>query len=179
MVGAAPDGCAPTIIRTYVRGDNYEEYPAEIETAWRIDPADRASIGTPDGIVDGPCASAVTIATASDEAAAVLCADGTMATTADAGATWSTPLAVAGAQSLDAVEGGWLVARLGGFACAGVGLAIVSSDGATAAESGCVPVSGALESLAGEVAVSVGGDTWWVWAGDALVRSTDRGATWG
>lgn len=178
MVAAAPDSCAPTIIRTYVRGDNYEEYPAEIETAWRIDPADRASIGTPDGIVDAPCGSIATIATASDASAAVLCVDGTMSTTADTGASWSAPLEVAGAQSLDAVEGGWLVARLGGSTCAGVGLAVVDPGGTTATEAGCVPVSGELESFAGEVAVSAGGGTWWVWVADALVRSTDGGATW-
>lgn len=179
MVGAAADTCAPTIIRTYVAGDNYEEYPAEIATAWRIDPADRARVGTPSGAVDAPCATgAIAIAPSSDSAAAVLCADGTVATTADAGAAWSTPVEVAGAQALAPTSGGYVVARLGGSACAGVGLVVLSSEGAVVGESGCVSVTGALESFAGQVAVSDGGGTWWVWVGESLVRSADRGATW-
>ncbi len=183
MVGAAAESCAPTLIRTYVRGDNYEEYPAEIGTAWHIDPADRARVVAPDGAVDAPCAAAVAVAPENDSVAAVLCADGTVSTTADAGVTWRAPVAVAGAQSIDAVEGGFLVARLGGTACAGVGLALVGAGpddtAATVADAGCMPVAGDLAALAGQVAVSGGDGAWWVWAGDVLARSTDRGATWG
>lgn len=183
MVGVAADSCAPTLIRTYVRGDNYEEYPADVGTAWHIDPADRAQVVTPDGAVAAPCASAVAVAPDGDESAAVLCADGTVSTTTDAGVTWSAPVDVSGAQSIDAVDGGYLVVRLGGTACAGVGLSLVGAGAddtaATVAESGCVPVSGDLAALAGQVAVSGVDGAWWVWAGDMLARSTDRGATWG
>lgn len=179
MVGAAPDGCEPTLIRTYVAGDNYEDYPAEVAAAWHVDPADRASVNAPGGVVEAPCAAVVAIAAASDVAAAVLCADGSVSTTADAGAAWSTPVAVAGAQALAPTDGGFVVARLGGTACAGVGIAIVDAAGAGATDSGCLPVPGELSALAGQVAVSDGEGTLWLWAGEALVRSTDRGATWG
>lgn len=179
MVGAAPDGCEPTLIRTYVAGDNYEDYPAEVAAAWHVDPADRASVNAPGGVVEAPCAAVVAIAAASDAAAAVLCADGTMATTTDAGAAWSTPVAVAGAQAVAPTSGGYVVARLGGTSCTGVGIAVVDADGASATESGCLSVSGDLASLAGQIAVSDGDGTLWLWAGEALARSTDRGATWG
>lgn len=182
MVGAGADGCAPTLIRTYVRGDNYEDYPAEVGTAWHIDPADRARVVAPAGAVDGPCADgagALAVAPSNDESAAVLCSDGTISTTTDAGAAWSTPVAVAGAQALTTTEGGFLVARLGGSACAGLGLVIVDADGALVGDSGCLPLSGDLTALAGQVAVSDGGGTWWAWVGESLVRSGDRGATWG
>lgn len=183
MVGAAADSCAPTLIRTYVRGDNYEEYPADVGTAWHIDPADRAQVVTPDGSVAAPCASAVAVAPDGDESAAVLCADGTLSTTTDAGATWSAPADVAGGQSIDAVDGGYLVARLGGTPCAGVAIGVVSpgadDTSVTIAEAGCVPLSGDLAALAGRVAISGSEGAWWVWAGDTVARSTDRGATWG
>lgn len=183
MVGAAPDGCEPTLIRTYVAGDNYEDYPAEVATVWHIDPADRAQVGTPDSVVDAPCGVVIAVAPESDSSAAVLCADGTVSTTTDAGVTWSAPVDVSGAQSIDAVDGGYLVARLGGTACAGVGLSLVGAGAddtaAMVAESGCVPVAGDLTALAGQVAVSGVDGAWWVWAGDVLARSTDRGATWG
>lgn len=179
MVGAAPDGCEPTLIRTYVAGDNYEDYPAEVAAAWHIDPADRASVNAPGGVVEAPCAAVVAIAAASDVAAAVLCADGTIATTTDAGAVWSTPLAVAGAQALAPTSGGYVVARLGGSSCEGVGLSLVDTAGSSATDSGCLPVPRDLASLAGQVAVSDGDGTLWLWAGEALARSADRGATWG
>ncbi|GAA1701699.1 hypothetical protein GCM10009792_22540 [Microcella alkalica] len=179
MVGAAADDCTPTLIRTYVAGDNYADYPAEVVSAWHVDPADRALVNAPGGAVEAPCAAVVAVAAASDVAAAVLCADGSVSTTTDAGAAWSTPVAVAGAQALAPTDGGFVVARLGGTACEGVGVAIVDAAGAGATDTGCLPVPRDPATLAGQVAVSDGGGTLWLWAGEAVVRSTDRGATWG
>ena len=44
--------------------------------------------------------------------------------------------------------------------------------------SGCFPTAADPESLAGNIAVSEGAGTLWLWAGDALVRSSDGSTTW-
>ena len=84
-------------------GADWETVPEELAGSWYLDPADRASVHTPEGPRPGPCAGALQVASSDAAIAAVLCDDVTVHVTVDAGVTW---LAVdVGAIVRDDVEG--------------------------------------------------------------------------
>lgn len=177
MVTLTAEGCSPAFVRSYVSGDNYGVYPDELPGMWFVDPTDRSVLHAPAvGTVAVPCDSVITVAPADASSAAVLCSDQTVAVTSDSGASWGPRVEVPGAQTVAAVAGGFTVAAVGAPACAGVQLSVLAGGGVE--ESGCVVVDVAPESLVGEVAVSEAAGTIWVWAGAALVRSSDGGVSW-
>jgi hypothetical protein len=123
-----------------------------------------------------PCDSVVSLAPNTDTAAAVLCADGRLFTTADAAVTWSAPATFAGAIALAPATTGYLVVSAGRPECAGAQLLTVT-DALASTVVGCYAMSTPATALPGTVAVSEAAGAIWLWAGDQLVRSTDAGAT--
>ncbi|TFD66499.1 hypothetical protein E3T47_08475 [Cryobacterium ruanii] len=199
MLGFAQADCSAQVVRTFVGGDNYASADDELDTAWYVDPADRAELHGPDGVQTAPCDAVVALAPgASADAAAVLCADARIFTTADAAASWSAPLTVPGALTLTATPGGYLALAAGPApvttqptatpapaTCLGLGVIDVSVDPADpagapiASATGCYVTDEAPAALAGNIAVSVADDdTVWLWIGDLTLRSTDAGQTW-
>lgn len=199
MLGFAQADCSAQVVRTFVGGDNYASADDELDTAWYVDPADRTEVHGPDGVQIAPCDAVVALAPgASADAAAVLCADARIFTTADAAASWSAPLTVPGALTLTATPGGYLALAAGPApvttqptaapapaTCPGLGVIDVSVDPAdpagapTAIATGCYVTDEAPAALAGNIAVSVADDdTLWLWIGDLTLRSTDAGRTW-
>lgn len=179
IVGLGAEECAPTLVRTYVGGEDWAEYPDEVGSAWYI--ADEgAGVHAPGGDVQAPCpAGVVALSVSRTDAAAALCRDGGVASTVDGGATWGAVTAIAGAQALAPQPDGYLAAVLGSEGCAGI--AIMTLDAAAAAPTmvGCRESGANSAELAGRIALSESGDgTLWLWAGDDLARSADRGATW-
>lgn len=179
IVGLATDDCSASLVRTYVGGIDWADYPEEVGSAWFI--ADGgAGVHAPGGIVQPACAAgAVAISVSGTTSAAALCADGSVAATVDGGSTWSAPSALPGVQALAPGTDGYLAAVLGGEGCAGVAIVALDRSGAAPTPVGCRPASGDASSLAGLIALSESSDgTLWLWAGDEVVRSEDRGATW-
>jgi hypothetical protein len=175
---ALDDDCAPTVVRTYVAGDNYELYPSDLVGLWHIDPADRAAVQAPSGRVSAPCASVVGLAVRTEAEAAVLCADGVGFVTIDGGIGWSAPLVVAGAQSIGTGPDGYVVGALARPECAGVLMVPIEPAGAILDARGCLAVEATPEALVGQIAIDDGDGALWAWVGDRVARSFDGGATW-
>jgi hypothetical protein len=180
MVGLAQAGCAPQFVKTFIAGDNYASYPKELDSAWYVDPANRARVHSPAGDQSAPCEVVVALASRDPKAAAVLCAKGQFFATTDAAATWSKSVALPGAIALTATGSGYLVASAGRADCTGVQVVALTDDLALAqTHSGCYPLVQPVEAnLPGNVAVSAADATIWLWVGDKLVRSSDNGTTW-
>ncbi|MDJ0376949.1 hypothetical protein [Cryobacterium sp. PH31-L1] len=183
FVGLADEDCAPQFVKTFVGGENYSSYPDELDVAWYIDPADRATVHGPDGLATAPCDAVVTVAPGLGDAdsAAVLCADGRLFSTTDAAATWSQPVTVAGMVTLTATTTGYLAVATTSSTtptdCIGVDLVALTAD-LVPTVTGCYPTEQTPAALAGNVAVAAADDTLWLWIGDATLRSTDSGRTW-
>ncbi|MFB6609731.1 hypothetical protein ACFCVO_05400 [Agromyces sp. NPDC056379] len=178
MLGLAVEGCTPTFERSFVGGAAWEAAPGEAASSWYVDASNRGVLHTPTGDRSAPCAAAVQIAVVDQLAAGVLCDDGTLHATADAGVNWMPPISMPGAGAIAAGGSGYLVVDLHPDECAGARLIEVSiavgglSHGAAGA---CLTATAA----AGEVAISTAADgTTWLWAGDALGRTDDGGTTW-
>jgi hypothetical protein len=180
MVGQVTSDCSPSFIRTYVAGDNYARYPADLAGAWYVHPLNRAVVHSPAGEFSAPCENVVAFATIDATQAAVLCDGQILHVTADAAASWSGAVVVPGAMNLTESASGYLIATVSTDpACVGVQLVTLPVDGSASAPTGCFPSSADPQSLAGNIAVSDGDGTVWLWAGDSLVRSSDGGAIWG
>ena len=194
FLGFAAADCSAQVVRTFVGGDNYSSVADAADTAWYIDPTDRAAVHGPDGAEAAPCDAVVALAAGSAaDSAAVLCADARVFATTDAAATWSAPLTVPGALTLTATADGYLALAAGaenasaqptaspvGSACAGLSVVVISADTGdlTATTSGCYATDEAPAALAGNIAVSAADGTLWLWIGDTIVRSTDAGQSW-
>lgn len=200
FVGFAAADCSAQVVRTFVGGDNYASYDNAVDTAWYVDPADRAAVHGPDGVQPAPCDEVVALAAGSSAgSAAVLCADTRVFATTDAAATWSAPLTVPGALALTANTDGYLALAAGAtdgaaagaeaataeaVTCLGLDVIELSTDPAsdtgdlTATTTGCYATDEAPAALAGNIAVSAADGTLWLWIGDATLRSTDAGHTW-
>jgi hypothetical protein len=168
--------CAPQLVSTFVAGNQWKAYPERAAAEWYLDPATPATVHSPSGDAAAPCTTVATLAATDDSSAAVLCADASVFTTQDAGATWSAPTSVPGAAALAATTDGYEVAVANPVGCVGVSLVKVSADGVLDATArACL----AATVNPGETAVSAVEDgTLWLWAGDAFARSTDGGASW-
>lgn len=174
LVGLDLADCAPLFVKTFVGGDNFRSYPEQLDGQWFVNPADRATVHSPEGSQAAPCASVLALAPRSGTEAAVLCGSNELYVTTDAAATWSGAATVAGAVTLAPANDGYVAAVAGAADCAGVQVVTLTPELA-ATVTGCLPVEG---ELAGNVAVSATGDTLWIWAGTALARSTTLGAAW-
>ncbi|MET0885784.1 MAG: hypothetical protein ABWX92_04970 [Mycetocola sp.] len=167
--------CAPQLVGTFVAGEAWEDYSANLNSYWYVNPSDRASIHAPGGAAPAPCPSVVAVATRSTTEAAVLCADQTLHVTTDGAAQWSAAIPVPGAVALDGAENGYVVAVAAQGECVGTSV-VMLAEGAAGAPVGCFGEA----SAPGQTAVAAAEDgTLWLWAGAGFSRSTDGGATWG
>lgn len=167
--------CVPQYIGTYVSGDNWATYPDRLGSSWYLEPASSASVHTPRGDVTGPCGAKVGLAVRDAATAAVLCADHTVYRTTNSGASWGTPVSVPGAVALTNTTNGYATAATNVAGCAGVAVANLGAATGGATTAGCYATA---TPQPGAVAVASGGSTLWLWAGNAMVRSTNGGATW-
>ena len=166
--------CAPQLVGTFVAGDAWEDYSANLGSYWYVNPADRAAVHAPNGTVAAPCAAVVAIATRSTSDAAVLCADQKLHITTEAGAKWSGAVDIPGAVAIDGTEAGYVIAVSVQGECSGPSVTVLA-DGATSAPVGCFGDA----APAGQTAISAGDDgALWLWAGANFARSTDGGTTW-
>jgi hypothetical protein len=176
FLGSGAD-CVPEVVRTFVGGADFADYPDQLDRSWYLAPVGSATVHAPGGDVAAPCPSAVTVAPLDASRAAVLCADSGIHLTADAGATWTTLAATPGAVALTEMTDGFLVASAGAVGCAGVQLiAVAVDDSRTALD--CVESSEPASDLAGSIAVDWTAEGIWLWVGERLLISTDEGATW-
>ena len=179
MIGQAGQDCSVELVRTFVSGTNYEKYPAALAGAWYVNPLDRASVHTPAGTFPAPCKNVLVLAHRNASSAAMLCDDQKIHTTKDGGATWSGSVSIRGALNLAPSAAGYVVAAVGSDACKGVQVLSIAEPAETAATAtGCLPTDAPPSTLSGNITLSEGAGTLWLWAGDVLKRSTDGGVSW-
>jgi hypothetical protein len=145
---------------------------------WLRDPNDEDQIQGPGSARATPCKGQHVLGLASLSApqALIICMDGSVMVTSDSGKSWKGANRIVGAMAVGAGGGRfWVAGR--GENCDGIAIrsfllsAVKLSPGSTL----CVedlPVS------PGEVAIAVSGKTIWLWAGNKVQVSTDRGRTW-
>ena len=178
FVGLSGADCAPEFVQTFVGGDTFKSYPDKLETAWFINPADRAVVHSPAGDAPVPCPAVVAVAPRDRESAAVLCADQTVFTTDDAAETWSEALTVPGVVNLAVTPTGYVGSAVGLSECAGVQLIALLADSLEITPTGCLLADMPVETMPGNVAISEADGTTWLWVGDTLHTSTNGGLAW-
>jgi hypothetical protein len=110
MIGQDADGCAPMLVRTFVAGTDYAEYPADLADAWYVAPLDRSVVHSPSGDYAAPCGAVVSLAVMTVDRAASLCSDSSIFTTTDGARTWIAAPASPGAMNIAASADGYTVA---------------------------------------------------------------------
>lgn len=174
-VGADRADCSVMLVRTFVAGDNYRSYPAELPASWFLERATPNVVHTPLGDRAAPCPEVVAM-DARGTRAAVLCASGEGFLSSDSAASWSPPVRVPGAVNVALSGRGFWLASVGADGCAGVRL--TESGAAAGAAPGCFPSAVPASALAGQIALSEADGMLWVWAGDDIRRSNNGGLVW-
>lgn len=174
LVGLTAANCTPQFVKTFVGGSNFVSYPDRLEQAWFINPANAASVHAPGIDRPTPCAAVEMLAARDAQGAAIVCASGEIFTTGDAGANWAAGGALPGMIAITPTPTGFAATAVGTPNCAGV--ALFELPGGT--KTGCRETTLPASTLAGQVAVSFAGDTFWLWTPDGVFRSTDGGMTW-
>ncbi|MCU1546591.1 MAG: hypothetical protein JWP30_1691 [Homoserinimonas sp.] len=177
FIGLDRDDCSPQLVRTFVAGDNYASYPAQLAGAWYLDPAAPAVVHARGTTVDSPCATTVSLTSRNATSAAVLCADNSVHITSDAGATWAIAAPLGSTVAVTTTSADYVAAVVGTLECAGVQLVNVGD----ASVLGCVNTTSDPAALAGNVALASASsdDSLWLWAGDIFAVSADGGTNWG
>lgn len=176
MVGLSGEECIPEFVKTFVAGDNYRSYPEQLEDEWFIDPADRASVHSPQGVVSAPCAEAVVVAARDMKKAGVLCADQSVFFSQDSGETWATSVVPSGAIHLSVATDGYRIIADRNATCAGLQISTASRENGVFSVQ-CL-VTRVTSAGIGEIGVSEAEGALWVWVGDIVKKSLDGGATW-
>jgi len=170
--------CAPSFRFSDDAGDGWVNDDGELAGSWYLRPSDRGVVHGPRGEVPVPCTGGVVdLAGLDNSRAALLCTDGVLFATGDGGASWST---IGSAEQAVALAPGWdgyIAGVLRPDACAGVVVVPFDANGAglDTQEFVCAPVT---DAQPGAVALASAGDALWLWSGDEVVISRDRGATW-
>jgi photosystem II stability/assembly factor-like uncharacterized protein len=168
--------CKPRFIRTT---DGGRTWVTKVSTAgaWHLLPAAARRLHAPNGNVDSPCraaAPATDLAVSDNTTAAVLCSDGQVHTTRDAGATWARAASTTGGTALAFLgrQVGFAAAP-GGAGCDGTLVARTTDAGTTWQERGCA------DGAAGAVTLAFSTTTAGLMATAAKVWQTeDAGRTW-
>ena len=157
-------GCEPTYLSSATSGTSWTTNDQYLDGSWYLAPDDPDSVATPVGSVGTPC-EAVQLAARDAAGAAVLCADATVALTADGGASWSELTPDIRARAIGVADEGYVVAGVWGPCADALAVSRLTSDGSAAGVPACtaVPVG-----EADEIAVSAGGGWTWVWSGDEV-----------
>lgn len=165
--------CSPQLFTTVARADGWELTDG-VEQHWFAAVVGTQNINSPSGPATAPCA-VIVLRAADPEHAALLCDDERVFRSSDGGASWDDGIVVPGARSLGESIDGYIVPAVGQPGCAGVQLKIVYLQ--TAPRDGA-PAGCRETAAAGDISISITGETVWLWTGDEIAITVDRGITW-
>lgn len=170
----AEDCSTISVLQSYSFGSNWDLVADGAEETWHLSPTNPAQAIAPQvGAVELPCEGA-RIASPSSTSAGVLCSDGRVASTSNAGEAWATSDSFAGAEGIAVTGDAYLLVQTEVEECEGTQITRLNTSLTIDAQS-CVPEAHAP----GETAIGGGTDgSVWLWAGNTIIRSTDAGATW-
>jgi hypothetical protein len=175
-VGGDED-CESRYAATGGPGESWTVSPRLLGQTWYRVPSDNHRIHAPGGRLSAPCGNRLDgFAGLGASGAAAICTDGTVRLTQNGGQEWRDLDGVATGRSVGADEEVYVLA-MRRAQCTGVGVVLLTR-GAREVDSDavrCAPVGGDLDT---ELAVGVRGQVLWLWAGDEVAVSTDRGRSW-
>ncbi|MBC7518012.1 MAG: hypothetical protein H7248_03880 [Microbacteriaceae bacterium] len=175
VVGQPAAGCVPQLFSATARSDRWQLLGGA-EKQWYVVPGGGNSINTPSGVRPTPCAVVVGVSARTDGSVGVLCSDQRLFRSRDSAASWDAGLFVPGARSIDQNATSYLVAVAGRSECAGVQIVVVYPQPAPRDRAVLACHKSAADTQ--QVVISNAGTALWLWAGDELVVTTDRGVTW-
>jgi hypothetical protein len=151
--------------------------PRLLDQTWYRLPSKPNQVHAPGGRLSSPCGDRLgDFAGLGLAGAAALCGDGTLRLTQNGGQQWRELNGVTAGRAVGADEKIYALA-LRTANCTGVGVVVLSPGvrqvGGDSVH--CAPLSGGPDQ---DIAVAVRGKALWLWAGDEVVVSTDRGRTW-
>lgn len=164
--------CEPRIYGTTDQGATWQQ-PVSAVGTWYLDPSNPTQLTAPGGAKAISC-EAISIAPRTDSNVDVLCADGSLTSTSDGGASWSEPVAGAGVFNVAHSNGDWLLIAQDPDQCTGIQL----SDTLPVAEGATCVHAELGESDAGQIAATQFGDSVLAWVGETQFISKDGGQTW-
>jgi hypothetical protein len=169
FVGASQPDCVPAFTRSADQGVEWEA-PSSSDGAWHLLPERGATqVHAPDGDVDSPCrGDGLEIESVSADEAYLLCANGDVELTRDAGASWESVGGDPGAVALGLVGGTPVLARAGVEGCDGLSVGALDEG-----EPACV--DGAPGRRVG---LAFAGQAGFLLAGPGVWTSADGGTGW-
>ena len=174
LLGANPNNCAEQVAAVGVAARGaWSAYG--VQNLWRVAPEDPTRLLGPGGVTRTPGCEVARFSVAAGGRLAVVCADTSLAVSADGGLNWEHADPHPGADSVVATDAAVVVAAVEVPGCGGV--QITSLDAGLAPTAAvCVPAEGVGQ---GATALSAAPDgVLWMSMGDAIVRSRDGGQTW-
>lgn len=174
FIVALNEECTPQIYSTADNGSTWNG-PLSAVGTWYLDPATPSTLGAPGGAKAIAC-EALGLSPVTDREVGVLCADGSVLTTADGGTTWSNSQPVEGIMALAYSRQNLLGVVNGDELCAGLKLIELAIDD-DVEEISCVEI-GPETVAAGEIALAESGNSLILWAGENQYFSIDGGQTW-
>jgi hypothetical protein len=145
---------------------------------WFPTPIDRDEVNGPDGTKARPCEQhAVGLAPLDLSRALIVCNNGAVKSTSDAGKTWREVMRSPNTLAVTTGDGRyWLAGTAKG--CSGIAvhsLKVQGEESSTIIIGSCAPIE---EVATGAIAIDVSGNSIWIWAGSQVQISTDKGRTW-
>lgn len=165
------DGCEPVYVSSSSGGSSWLTNDQYLEGSWYLLPSDKSIMATPTGVITTPC-EPVELAALDAANAVVLCADSTLASTTDGGATWDGVAAAFAASAIGVADDGYVLAGTDQGCEDGAAVTVLGPDAVALDEPSCAPTD------AGTLVVSGVADVLWLWADDEVYVSTDGGQSW-
>jgi hypothetical protein len=175
VIGESGEDCSLDFSATYTSGADFVSYPERLAVAWYLEPEVELPVHSPTGSYSAPCDTPLSLASASGQAAALLCSDGMVYQTTDGASSWDSGTEIEGARALSANDEGFLLASVDEDSanCDGVEVTSLGADGAV------TPLSCREGTVStGDLAVSEANGTVWLMQGDTVAISIDGGRTW-
>jgi hypothetical protein len=159
-------------------GESWAVNPRFLGQTWYRLPTEHNRIHAPRGRLSSPCDDRLgDFAGLGSAGAAAICRDGTLRLTQDGGRKWRDVEGLASSGRAVGADEDVYVLAMQKADCEGIGVVLLS-PGAREVKSDsvrCAPLRGATDT---ELAVAVRGQVLWLWAGDEVLVSTDRGRNW-
>jgi hypothetical protein len=145
---------------------------------WSRDPKDPDQIRGPGSARATPCKGehVLGLAPLSRSEALIVCMDGSVMVTSDSGTSWNGVGDLAGTMAVGAGGGRFWVAGQGKD-CNGIAVRSISLIAGKLSR-GPIRCAADLSMTPGRIAIDVSGKAIWLWAGNKVQVSTDRGQTW-
>lgn len=175
-VGGAKD-CAARYVATGGPSESWGSNEQMLDETWYRLPDKPYRVHAPSGRLSSPCDRELgDLAGLGDSNAAALCTNGQVRLTDDRGRNWRDLKGGDAGLAVGADDGVYALATLRA-GCDGVAVTVLDpgAERVDIGEARCAPVD---RVAADQLALSVRGQVIWLWAGDEVAVSTDRGLSW-